>query len=59
MLGRSDSRQVQQAAQAAGMDTQAFCDRNCKTFEVRIPGLLQLILTVDVMVDPSESRKPG
>lgn len=26
---------VQQAAQAAGMDTQAFCDRNYKTFEVR------------------------
>jgi hypothetical protein len=23
---------IQQAAQAAGMDTQAFCDMNCKTF---------------------------
>ncbi|KAL4869448.1 hypothetical protein BDV12DRAFT_81885 [Aspergillus spectabilis] len=24
---------IQQAAQAAGIDTQAFCDRNCKTFK--------------------------
>lgn len=32
----SDNEQVQQAAQAAGMDTQAFCDRNYKTFEVRM-----------------------
>lgn len=26
--------QIQQAALEAGMDTQAFCDMNCRTFEV-------------------------
>lgn len=25
---------IQQAASAAGMDPQAFCDMNCKTFQV-------------------------
>ena len=29
--------QIQQASLAAGMDTQAFCDMNCRTFEVGIP----------------------
>lgn len=28
--------QIQQAALEAGMDTQAFCDMNCRTFEARI-----------------------
>lgn len=31
--------QIQQAAREAGMDTQAFCDMNCRTFEACIPLL--------------------
>lgn len=35
--GTNNVKQIQQAAQAAGMDTQAFCDMNFQTFQVRIP----------------------
>lgn len=44
LLGDSDAQlltgtdehgmKIQRAALAAGMDTQAFCDMNCRTFEV-------------------------
>lgn len=33
------SGQIQQAANEAGMDTQAFCDMNCRTFEVGYTAL--------------------
>jgi methionyl-tRNA synthetase len=34
MVYMSDLKQIQRAASEAGMDTQAFCDMNCKTFQV-------------------------
>lgn len=37
-LSTDSTLQIQQASLAAGMDTQAFCDMNCRTFEVGIPS---------------------
>lgn len=39
--------QIQQAAREAGMDTQAFCDMNCRTFEacIPLPDAMEQVLT--------------
>jgi hypothetical protein len=41
-LSTDGALQIQQASVAAGMDTQAFCDMNCRTFEVGIPSHLPM-----------------
>lgn len=47
MIGPNEEEQIQQAAFAKGIDAQAFCDRNYKTFEVGIfvfAGIYALVL---------------
>lgn len=56
--GRWHSSQIQQAAIQAGMDTQAFCDMNCRTFEVRVPfAIFKSISNSICDIGPSEGCK--